>query len=64
MALFCSSYILSSLPLWWYISFFVKACAEVYELCDLFQGDGSIVYYIDARCVSANDYDLSLLGIQ
>ena len=41
----------------------VKACANVNELFDLFQG-GSIVHYIDARCVWANDHDLSLLGVQ
>ena len=45
------------------ISFLVKACAEVNELFDLFHG-GSLVHYIDARCVSANGHDLSLLGIQ
>ena len=36
------------------ISFLVKAYAKVNELFKLFQG-GSIVHYIDARCVSAND---------
>ena len=33
------------------------------ELFNLFQG-GSIVHYIDGRCVSADDHDLSLLGVQ
>ena len=36
---------------------------EVNELFDLFQR-GSIVHYIDARCVSADDHDLSVVGIQ
>ena len=36
------------------ISFLVEACAKVNELFNLFQG-GSIVHYIDGRCVSAND---------
>ena len=45
------------------VSFLVEACAKVNELFNLFQG-GSIVHYIDARCVSADDHDLSLLGVQ
>ena len=45
------------------ISFLVEACAKVNELFNLFQG-GSIVHYIDARCVSTDDNDLSLLGVQ
>ena len=45
------------------ISFLVEACAKVNELFNLFQG-GSIVDYIDGRCVSADDPDLSLLGVQ
>ena len=46
------------------ISFLVEACAKVNELFNLFQGGGSIVHYIDARCVSADEHDLSLLGVQ
>ena len=45
------------------ISFLVEACAKVNELFNLFQG-GSIVHYIDGRCVSADDHDLSLIGVQ
>ena len=45
------------------ISVLIKACAEVNELFDVFQG-GSIVHYMDGRCVSADDHDLSLLGIE
>ena len=45
------------------ISPFSLACAKVNELFNLFQG-GSIVHYIDGRCVSADDHDLSLLGVQ
>ena len=37
-------------------SFLVEACAKVNELFNLFQG-GSIVHYVDARCVSADDHD-------
>ena len=44
------------------ISFLVEACAKVNELFNLFQG-GSIVHYIYATCVSADDHDLSLLGV-
>ena len=40
--------------------FSFKACAEVNELFDLFQC-GSIVHYIDAGCVSANDHDLRVV---
>ena len=39
------------------------ACAKVNERFNLFQG-GSIVHYIDARCVSADDHDLSLLDVE
>ena len=45
------------------ISFLVEACAKVNELFNLFQG-GSIVHFVDGRCVSADDHDLSLLGVQ
>ena len=45
------------------ISFLVEASTMVNELFNLFQG-GSIVPDIDARCVSADDHDLSLLGVQ
>ena len=45
------------------ISFLVKDCARVNELFNLFQ-EGSFVHYIYARCVSADDHDLSLLGVQ
>ena len=45
------------------ISFLVEACAKVNELFNLFQG-GSIVHYIDARCVPADAHDLILLGVQ
>ena len=45
------------------VSFLVESCAKVNELFNLFQG-GSIVHYVDGRCVSADDHDLSLLGIQ
>ena len=44
------------------ISFLFKACAKVNELFNLIQG-GSIVHYVDGRCVSADDHDLSLLGV-
>ena len=42
------------------ISFLVEACAKVNELFNLSQG-GSVVHYIDARCVSTDDHDLSLM---
>ena len=45
------------------VYFLVEACAKVNELFNLLQGS-SIVHYIDARCVSADDHDLSLLGVQ
>ena len=45
------------------ISFLVEACAKVNELFNVFQGS-SIVHYIDGRFVSADDHDLSLLGVQ
>ena len=56
MALLAIAILLTSLVV---SPFSLKACAEVNELFNLFQG-GSIVHYIDGRCVSANDNDLNL----
>ena len=45
------------------ISFLVKACAKVNELFNFSHGC-YIVHYIDDRCVSADDHDWNILGVQ